>query len=195
MAKAMVECRVCKQRFNRLDPGLLEGEYWVQPVNRHYFHKKCYEDFAKKKGKIGKDAIEFEADELVWKTAVEDYLKRDLKISIDYGRFCSQWKRLIEKDGRTPKGIYFTLRYFYDVCKGLTEKCEGGIGIVSHVYDDAAAYWGERNQRDKNIVARIEQQIREAASQNIIKVNLKQPKKQVKSAAEMLAGIENMEED
>ena len=195
MAKAMVECRVCKQRFNRLDPELLEGVYWVQPVNRHYFHKKCYEDFAKKKGQIGKDAIEFEADELVWKTAVEDYLKRDLKVSIDYKRFCSQWKRLIEKDGRTPKGIYFTLRYFYDVCKGLTEKCEGGIGIVGHVYEDAVAYWGERNQRDKGIVARIEQQIREAASQNIIKVNLKQSKKQVKSAAEMLAGIEDMEDD
>ena len=57
------------------------------------------------------------------------------------------------------------------------------------------AYWGERNQRDKGIVARIEQQIREAASQNIVKVNLKQSKKQVKSAAEMLAGIEDMEED
>ena len=195
MAKAIVECRVCKQKFNRLDPELLEGDYWVQPVNRHYFHKKCYEDFAKKKGQIGKDAIEFEAEELVWKTATEDYLKRDLKVSIDYKRFNSQWKRLIEKDGRTPKGIYFTLRYFYDVCRGLTEKCEGGIGIVGHVYEDAVAYWGERNQRDKGIVARIEQQIREAAAQNVVKVNLKQSKKQVKSAAEMLAGIEDMEDD
>ena len=195
MAKAMVECRVCKQKFNRLDPQLIEGVDWVQPVNRHYYHKKCYDDFAKKKGQIGKDGVEFEAEELVWKSATEDYLKRDLKVSIDYKRFCSQWKRLIEKDGRTPKGIYFTLRYFYDICKGLTEKCEGGIGIVSHVYDDAVAYWSERNQRDKGIVARIEQQIREAAAQNIIKVNLKQSKKHVKTAAEMLAGIEDTEED
>ena len=163
MAKAMVECRVCKQKFNRLDPSLIEGVDWIKPVNLHYYHKKCYEDFAKKKGRIGKDGIELEADELVWKTAAEDYLKRDLKISIDYKRFNSQWKKFIEKDGRTPKGIYFTLRYFYDVCKGLTEKSEGGIGIVSHVYEDATAYWGERNQRDKGIVARIEQQIREAA--------------------------------
>ena len=195
MAKAMVECRVCKQKFNRLDPALVEGEYWVKPVNLHYYHKKCYEDFAKKKGQIGKDGIEFEADEMVWKAATEDYLKRDLKVSIDYKRFNSQWKRLVEKDGRTPKGIYFTLRYFYDVCRGLTEKCEGGIGIVSHVYEDATAYWGERNQRDKGIVARIEQQIREAAAQNIVKVNLKKTKKQTKTAAEALAAVDMEDEE
>ena len=195
MAKAMVECRVCKQKFNRLDPELVEGEYWVKPVNLHYYHKKCYEDFAKKKGQIGKDGIEFEADEMVWKAATEDYLKRDLKVSIDYKRFNSQWKRLVEKDGRTPKGIYFTLRYFYDVCRGLTEKCEGGIGIVSHVYEDATAYWGERNQRDKGIVARIEQQIKEAAAQNIVKVNLKKTKKQTKTAAEALAAVDMEDEE
>lgn len=194
MAKAMVECRVCKQKFNRLDPDLIEGVDWVQPVKRFYYHKKCYEDFAKKKGQIGKEGIELEADELVWKSATEDYLKRDLKISIDYKRFNSQWKRLVEKDGRTPKGIYFTLRYFYDVCKGLTEKSEGGIGIVSHVYEDATAYWGERNQRDKGIIARIEQQIKEAASQNVIQVKLKKSKRRVKSAEEMLAEVD-MEED
>ena len=190
----MVECRVCKQKFNRLDPDLIEGVDWVQPVKRFYYHKKCYEDFAKKKGQIGKEGIELEADELVWKSATEDYLKRDLKISIDYKRFNSQWKRLVEKDGRTPKGIYFTLRYFYDVCKGLTEKSEGGIGIVSHVYEDATAYWGERNQRDKGIIARIEQQIKEAASQNVIQVKLKKSKRRVKSAEEMLAEVD-MEED
>ena len=195
MAKAMVECRVCKQKFNRLDPELLEDDYWVQPVKRFYYHKKCYEDFAKKRGQIGKEGIELEADELVWKTAVEDYLKRDLKISLDYKKFNSQWKKFIEKDGRTPKGIYFTIRYFYEVDGGLTSKSEGGIGIVSYKYEDAAAYWEERNQRDKNIVAAIEEQIRQAQSQNIINVHVKKVKREVKSAAEVLAEIMDMEDD
>ena len=190
----MVECRVCKQKFNRLDPNLIEGTDWVQPVNRHYYHKKCYDDFAKKKGQIGKDGIEFDAEEIVWKSAAEDYLKRDLKISIDYKRFNSQWKKLVEKNGYTPKAIYFTLRYFYDVCKGLTEKSEGGIGIVSHVYEDAGEYWSKRHRTDKEIIAKIEQQIKEAAAQNVIKVNLKTPRKQVKSAADVLAAVD-MEED
>lgn len=192
MAKAMVECRVCKQKFNRLDPNLIEGVDWVKPVNLHYYHKKCYEDFAKKKGQIGKDGIELEADELVWKTAAEDYLKRDLKISIDYKRFNSQWKKFIEKDGRTPKGIYFTLRYFYEVCRGLTEKSEGGIGIVSCVYEDATAYWGDRNQRDKGIVARIEQQIREAAEAKP-KVVFQQKKPKQKEVDFSILGEEDQE--
>lgn len=165
MAKAMVECRVCKQKFNRLDPKLLEGVDWVQPVNRHYFHKKCYDDFAKKKGQIGKDGIELEADDMVWKAAVEDYLKRDLKIGIDYPRFNSQWKKYIEKDGRKPKGIYFTLKYFYDIRKNSPERSEGGIGIVSWIYDEAAEYWGKRNQEDKGIVARLEEQIKKDMAQ------------------------------
>lgn len=161
----MVECRVCKQKFNRLDPELLEGVDWVQPVNRHYFHKKCYEDFAKKKGQIGKDGIELEVDDMVWKAAVEDYLKRDLKISIDYPRFNSQWKKYVEKDGRKPKGIYFTLKYFYDIRKNSPERSEGGIGIVSWIYEEAAEYWGKRNQEDKGIITRLEEQIKKDMAQ------------------------------
>lgn len=194
MAKAMVECRVCKQKFNRLDPDLVEGVYWVQPVKRFYYHKKCYEDFARKKGQIGKEGIELEADEIVWKTAVEDYLKRDLKVSLDYKKFNSQWKKFVEKDEYTPKGIYFTIRYFYEICGGLTNKSEGGIGIVPHIYKDAAAYWGERNQKDKNIVAAIEEQIRQFQNRNIIEVKMKRKKRQVKTAAEMLAEVD-MEDD
>ena len=66
---------------------------------------------------------------------------------------------------------------------------------MSHVYEDATAYWGERNQRDKGIVARIEQQIREAAAQNIVKVNLKKTKKQTKTAAEALAAVDMEDEE
>ena len=165
MAKAMVECRVCKQKFNRLDPNLIEGVDWVKPVNLHYYHKKCYEDFAKKKGQIGKDGIELEVDDMVWKAAVEDYLKRDLKISIDYPRFNSQWKKYVEKDGRKPKGIYFTLKYFYDIRKNSPERSEGGIGIVSWIYEEAAEYWGKRNQEDKGIIARLEEQIKKDMAQ------------------------------
>lgn len=176
MAKAMVECRVCKQKFNRLDPDLIEGVDWVQPVKRFYYHKKCYEDFAKKRGQIGKEGIELEVEELVWKTAVEDYLKRDLKISLDYKRFNSQWKKFIEKDGRTPKGIYFSLKYFYDIRHNSTEKSEGGIGIVSWIYEEATEYWGKRNQADKDIVARLEEQIKKDRAQKA-KVVFQQKKK------------------
>lgn len=174
--KAMVECRVCKEKFNRLDPTLIEGEDWIKPVNLHYYHKKCYDDFVKKKGLIGEDGLELELDALVWKSAVEDYLKRDLKISINYSRFNQQWRKFIEKDGLTPKGIYFSLKYFYDIRHNSTEKCEGGIGIVSWIYEEATEYWGKRNQVDKGIVARLEEQIKKDRAQKA-KVIFQQKKK------------------
>ena len=59
----------------------------------------------------------------------------------------------------TAKGIYFTLRYFYEIEKGDKTKSENGIGIVPHVYERGTCYWGERNLRDKGICARIEAQI------------------------------------
>lgn len=194
MARATVHCRVCKQEFNRLDPALVEGIDWVQPVKKFYYHKKCYEDFANKKGKISEGDIALEAEDEVWRSAVYDYLKRDIKICVDYPKFISQWNNLL-KDGKTAKGIYFTIRYFYEVEKGDPSRAEGGIGIVSHTYEKGTTYWGERNQRDKGIVAAIEAQIKQAQSQNIIKVNLRKPKKQIKTAAERLAEIEAMEED
>ena len=172
----MVHCRVCKQEFNRLDPALVENVDWIQPVKKFYYHKKCYEDFAKKKGLIGENGLELEMDALVWKSAVEDYLKRDLKISINYPKFNQQWKKFIEKDGRTPKGIYFTLKYFYDVEQNSTQKSEGGIGIVSWVYEEATEYWGKRNQTDKGIMARLEEQIKKDIGQKA-KIVFQQKKK------------------
>jgi hypothetical protein len=193
MAKAMVHCRVCKQEFNRLDPALVENIDWVQPVRKFYYHKKCYEDFANKKGKISEGDITLEAEDEVWRSAVYDYLKRDIKILVDYPKFISQWNNLL-KDGKTAKGIYFTIRYFYEVEKGDPSKADGGIGIVSYIYEKGTTYWGERNQKDKGIVAAIEKQILEAASQNIVNVKLKKQKRTAKSAADALAAVDMEDE-
>jgi hypothetical protein len=193
MAKATVHCRVCKQEFNRLDPALVENIDWVQPVKKFYYHKKCYEDFANKKGKISEGDITLEAEDEVWRSAVYDYLKRDIKILVDYPKFISQWNNLL-KDGKTAKGIYFTIRYFYEVEKGDPSKADGGIGIVSYTYEKGTTYWGERNQKDKGIVAAIEKQILEAANQNIVNVKLKKQKRAAKSAADALAAVDMEDE-
>jgi phosphoribosylaminoimidazole (AIR) synthetase len=48
MAKrALVHCRICKaaiDRDNQTD--------WIEPTPKWFYHKPCYEDFARKKGKI-----------------------------------------------------------------------------------------------------------------------------------------------
>ena len=160
----LVHCRICKMAIDRqIDVD------WIMPVEKWYYHIGCYQDFANKKGAIKEGDITIEADDDLWRSAVYDYLKRDLKISVNYKKFDSQWKNFLKK-GMTAKGVYFTLRYFYEVAHGDPTKSEDGIGIVPHVYSDATCYWGERNQRDKGICDRIEAQVRAADTRKITKI-------------------------
>ncbi len=176
MAKRpLVHCRICKGTIDRDNQN-----DWMMPQERFYYHIACHDDFAKKKGAIKEGDIHVEADDDLWKSAVYDYLKKDVKISIDFRKFTSQWDNFLKK-GMTAKGIYFTLRYFYEIEKGDTTKSENGIGIVPHVYERGTCYWGERNMRDKGICARIEAQILQAnaAKVRVVKQAPKPKKKPV----------------
>jgi hypothetical protein len=173
MAKrALVHCRICKaaiDRDNQTD--------WVEPTPKWFYHISCYEDFANKKGKIREGDISAEVEDDVWKSAVYDYLRRDLKMGINYVKFTSQWNNFLKKN-MTAKGIYFALRYFYEVANGDPKKSENGIGIVPHIYNEGTEYWGNRNQRDKGICARIEAQIKQAENAKVVVIHRqRQPKK------------------
>lgn len=188
MAKRpLVHCRICKGEIDRDNQ-----RDWMMPQERFYYHIACYEDFAKKKGAIKENDLTVEADDDLWKSAVYDYLKRDVKISLNFKKFQSQWTNFLKK-GMTAKGIYFTLRYFYEIEKGDKSKSENGIGIVPHIYERGTCYWGERNQRDKGICARIEAQILKAASANV-KV-IRQPKKTNKAPVVDLSIIADMPDE
>ena len=53
----------------------------------------------------------------------------------------------------------------------------------------------EKRQRSMRICAAIEQQIQQARQQNIVEVRIKRKPRQVKSVAEFLAEIEQMEDE
>ena len=82
------------------------------------------------------------------------------------------------------------IKYHYEIKKGDVSKSENGIGIIPHIYEDSRGYWQEREERDRGIVAAIEEQIRQAQSQNIIEVKMKRKKRHIKTAAEMLAEVD-----
>ena len=154
MAKRpLVHCRICKNAIDRDNQN-----DWMMAQKNFYYHISCYEDFAKKRGAIAEKDITVEVDDDMWRDAVYDYLTKDLKMSINFVKFKSQWDNFLKKD-MTAKGIYFTLRYFYEIKKGDKEKSGDGIGIVPHVYNEGTEYWGNRNIRDKGICQRIESQI------------------------------------
>ena len=190
MAKTiLVKCRICKQQFNRLDPNLIEGVDYVKPSERMYYHKKCYDEYQNSKLDVHADMT----DEL-WFKAAWDFLRRDLKYDFNFVKVRKQWESFL-KNKMTAKGMYFALKYFYEIKKNDVTKSENGIGIIPHIYEDSRDYWTERERREHGIVAAIEQQIKEAQSQKIIDVRVKKVKRQVKSAAEVLAEIMDMEDN
>ena len=186
--KPLVHCRRCKIAIDRDTQT-----DWCMPSKGWYYHTSCYEDFVKKKGAITEGDIGIEVDDDLWRSAVYDYLRHDLKMHVDWVKFTSQWKNFLTKN-MTAKGIYFSLRYFYEVAHGDPKKSENGIGIVPHIYNEATCYWGERNQRDKGICARIEAQIKQAESAKVVVIHRQRQVKKNKREID-LSAIANMEDD
>ena len=189
MAKTIVvKCRICKQQFNRLDPNLIEGVDYVKPSERMYYHKKCYDEYQNSKLDVHANMT----DEL-WFKAAWDFLRRELKYDFNFVKVRRQWESFI-KNKMTAKGMYFALKYFYEIKKGDVSKSENGIGIIPHIYEDSRSYWQDRESRERGIVAAIEEQIRQAQNQNVVNVKIKKNRRTVKSAADALAAVD-MEED
>lgn len=184
MAKKMppVHCRVCKKEIDRQNET-----GWIMPVNKFYYHETCYKEWVEKK-----DDLHAKATDNEWYEAMLYYLSHVIKAEIDYKKTTSQWKTFL-KQNKTAKGIYFAIKYFYDVQKGDKAKCQGGIGIVSSIYDDSREYWYRREEGDRGLCDRIEAQMKQQAAQQ--KIILKQTKKKsIRDKAISLADIEMMED-
>lgn len=167
MARRLVECRLCKQKINR---DLDDPSSWIMPSKNYYYHTKCYNDWKNNIADVNSTAT----DE-AWFEGLWNYLAKDLKIEIDWSKTKSQWKNFL-KQKMTAKGIYFTIRYFYEYGGGDPKKSKNGIGIVPSVYQQSCEFWANKERREKGICARIEQQIMEMRSQNVITVHQKQKK-------------------
>jgi hypothetical protein len=186
MAKHIVKCRVCGQQFDTNDPTV----QWVMPSKNFYYHSQCYEDYAKKKTAICND-IHADVDNTLWFDALYDYLKKDLKVNLNMMKMKSQWENFLKK-GYTAKGIFFCMKYFYDVLHNDPNKSDG-IGIISFIYQEGCQYWVDREQHDAGICARIEAQIARAQEQKQVVIRQKQ-KKKTKPTID-LSVIANMEDE
>lgn len=189
MAKAIVQCRICKEKFDRLDKSLMEGVDYVKPSNRMYYHKKCYDEY-----QASKRDIHATMGDDVWFNAMWEFLTKELKYSFNFVKVKNQWNNFL-KNKMTAKGIYFAIKYFYDVKKSDASKSENGIGIIPHIYEDSCEYWQEREQREAGICAAIEQQILEASKQKTVVVRIEKPKKKMFNPTDRFAAIEDMEDD
>lgn len=183
MAKLpLVECRVChKKDIDRnADP---DGESWVMPSNKWYYHRDCY--FSWKKSEPLKDEE--------WIDLIYDFIARDMKFTYNY-HMCEAQRKQFIKDGKgTNKGIYFALKYFYEIKHGDWSKGHGGLGIIPYIYNDSCTYWAEQERRSKGIIAEIERQVR-AANERQQRV-IVQKKIEPRKFKIDLSAIENMEDE
>lgn len=150
----IVKCRICKQEF---DTEKLAKEAWVLPSPRYYYHTNCYEDWKANRNNLRSG----EKNESFWFEALVDYLYRDVKMSVDFPKLKSQWNNFLKPNrSMTPKGIFFTIKYYYDILHGDKAKALGGIGIVTSIYNQAAQYWTELEHRKIGTIEAIIEQIK-----------------------------------
>jgi len=146
----IIMCRLCKQRFDT------EKEPFVIVGKQSYYHKECYDTWVTNRN----DANAVETEDF-WYESMIDYLYRDVHLQMDFQKIESQWNNFIKPDRKmTPKGIYFALKYFYEIQKGDKSKALGGIGIVTSIYNESAKYWTELEIKKTGTIEAIIEQIR-----------------------------------
>ena len=173
----MAQCRICKVDINK------EKDDWVMPSKNWYYHRKCYEDW-KKATPVTDEA---------YKAYIYDFISRDLKVSYDYHMCEAQRQKFVKEHKMTNKGIFFALKYFYEIKHGDWEKGHGGLGIVPFIYNEACSYWIMREKNSQGVVSEIERQMR-AASERSKKTVQKQEIKPRKFEVDFSA-LDDLEDD
>ena len=176
----IVHCRICKGEIDR-NIGI-EGIDWLMASKNYFYHRKCYDDW--KNSEPQKDEE--------WILFIYDFLSRDLKVSYNWHMCESQRENFIKKNKFTNKGIFFSLKYFYEIKKGDWDKSNGGLGIIPYIYNDACSYWIAQEKLKSGTFEKIEEQMRQARSRET-KVIYQRKEKEVSKIN--LSDIEEMEDE
>lgn len=183
-----VHCRTCGKEINRMLE--LEDIDWIMPSKNFYYHIDCYNKWAKKN-----DDIHAKATDEEWYQSLLYYLNHIVKAPINYSKLTSQWKNFLNQKTKTAKGVYMAVRYFYEVQKGDKNKSQGGIGIVSYIYEDSCKYWREREEREAGICSRIEEQIKLFAMTQKTVVKKERNNKKEKAKQELMDALNKLDNE
>lgn len=164
----IVQCRTCKKYF---DTEKIPKDEWIMPSKNWYYHTRCYTDWKNNHDNATDDD---------WAMLIYDFLARDLKVSYNYHLCEAQRKKFLKENRFTNKGIYFSLKYFYEIKHNSWDKGNGGIGIIPYIYKDATEYWTDLEWKRRGFMKAIEQQIFDRANRSV--KTIKRPtKKTVKT--------------
>ena len=158
----MPSCRIChypidvKKETENID--------WIMPSKGWYYHKECYMTWKAQP-----------ATDDDWVLMIYDFLSRDMKVSYDYFLCQAQIKKYWKENKINPKGIYFALKYFYEVKKNPWTG-HGGLGIVPYIFTDAKNYWIEQERKKRGFMKQLEESAKERAIIKITKTSKRKEK-------------------
>lgn len=136
MAKAMVKCLYCGEKFDRnSEPNV--------KIGRRYAHKKCYEAQSDETLKAEKDKHDF-----------FEYIKEIYGSDYNFVSISKQAESYIKQYNFTYSGMLKSLKWFYEVKGNSKESSNGRIGIIPYIYEDAKRYYYNlylAQQRNKDI--------------------------------------------
>lgn len=187
LAKHIVQCRTCGLKFDATPEA--KDIDWVVPTERMYYHKSCYENWKKNMQDPKADMTPKQ-----WYDSAREFLAKDVRMDVDWEKFASQWKTFLRPSYRpemTPKGIYFAIRYYFDVKHGDKAKAQGGIGIVPYVYAESCQHWALQERRCAGIIAKITEQARAYSEQAHVVVKGKKKENPNKKARFSLDEVED----
>ena len=128
-----------------------------------------------------------------YKAYIYDFISRDLKVSYNY-HMCEAQREKFVKEGKTNKGIFFALKYFYEVKHNDWEKGHGGLGIIPYIYNESCEYWVAQERKTNGIVRMIEQQMQAAAERKKTIVQKQEAKPKFKVDFSVLDELEDEDE-
>lgn len=138
MAKCMVKCPYCGQRFDRNNPDIK----WIK-IGRRYAHEKCYNEYQASLTQEEKDL-----------NALIEYIKNLLGDDYVFMKVKKQIQQYHKDYKFTYSGMLSSLKYFYEVKGNSIDKANGGIGIIPYIYKDAYNYYFaiyQAQQKNKNV--------------------------------------------
>ena len=158
----MPKCRICGEEIKDKTTD-------ISPFQGGHYHKACYDDWRENRNNLYVGP----RPPMFWKESLKDYLWKELKMPVNWSKFESQWGNWTKSPGFTAKGIYFAVRYMYDIQHSSITKAQGGIGLVPEIYEESKKYWADIAYKQRVLPQQIKEQQEWRANRPVIKVRIR----------------------
>ena len=188
-------CRTCKEKID------IRVDEYVMPVRNMYYHKNCYKNWFQIKASLPKlleneeqeDQEGAPNDKDFWLDKIYRIHVYEYHAELNFKKTEQQLVHYMNTKKYTAKGIYYTVRYMYEVANGDITKNNGGIGLVPYYYSKAVAYYAALYVKGLKLSNVLKEQMEAFKQRNAVK-EVRYVKPPEKKAAMSLDEIDALED-